>query len=166
MTTEEAEALEKLYRTTKDVRLRTRANHAASWGAAHDRSDHCCQRARSKPNGAKLAHVLDGQRYRRTQRSVHGRRLRRKSVRSRKSNCLPPSGVGLTAWDNPLQYGRGSRLSDSMAEHTGVRASYQMARLVRHPPWEIVLSRSQHTVSSPDRQVPGKKRRSKRRETG
>ena len=41
------------------------------------------------------------------------------------------------------------RLSDSMAEQTGIRASYETVRLVLKA-GEIVLSRPQHKVSSPD----------------
>lgn len=56
------------------------------------------------------------------------------------------------------------RLSDYMAEQTGIRASYETVRLVLKA-GEIVLSRPQHKVSSPDPEYLVKKRRSKRRET-
>jgi transposase len=57
------------------------------------------------------------------------------------------------------------RLSDYMAQQTGIRASYETVRLVRKA-GEIVLSRPQHKVSSPDPEYLVKKRRLKRRETG
>jgi len=57
------------------------------------------------------------------------------------------------------------RLSDYMAEQTGMRASYETVRLVLKA-GEIVLSRPQHKVSSPDPEYLLKKRRLKRRETG
>lgn len=41
------------------------------------------------------------------------------------------------------------RLADYMAEQTGIRASYETVRLVLKA-GEIVLSRPQHKVSSPD----------------
>lgn len=41
-TAAELEALENLYRTTKEVRLRTRVQMiSAFWGAADDRASHC-----------------------------------------------------------------------------------------------------------------------------
>jgi transposase len=54
------------------------------------------------------------------------------------------------------------RLADYMAEQTGIRASYETVRLVLKA-GEIVLSRPQHTISSPDPGYKVKKRRSKRR---
>ena len=41
------------------------------------------------------------------------------------------------------------RLADYMAEQTGIRASYETVRLLLKA-GEIVLSRPQHKVSSPD----------------
>jgi transposase len=57
------------------------------------------------------------------------------------------------------------RLADYMAEQTGIRASDETARQVLAR-GEIVLSRPQHTISSPDPEYLVKKRRLKRRETG
>jgi hypothetical protein len=57
------------------------------------------------------------------------------------------------------------RLSDYMAEQTGIRASYETVRLVLKA-GEIVLSRPQHKVSSPDPEYALKKRRSKKPVTG
>jgi hypothetical protein len=64
-----------------------------------------------------------------------------------------------------MRGGRGSRLSDYLAEHTGMRASYETVRQVLKA-GEIVLRRPQHTVSRPDPESLLKKRRLKRRETG
>jgi transposase len=65
-------------------------------------------------------------------------------------------GLELSLWT--LQ-----RLADYMAEHTGIRFSTETVRreLKRG---EIVLSRSQHTMSSPDPEYVVKKRRLKSRE--
>ena len=41
------------------------------------------------------------------------------------------------------------RLADDMAEHTGIRMGYETGRQVLKR-GEIVLSRPQHTISSPD----------------
>lgn len=57
------------------------------------------------------------------------------------------------------------RLADSMAEQTGIRASIETVRLILKA-GEIVLSRPQQKVSSPDPAYLVKKRRSKRRATG
>jgi transposase len=57
------------------------------------------------------------------------------------------------------------RLSDYMAQQTGIRASYEAVRLVLKA-GEIVLSGPQHKVSSPDPEYLLKTSRLKRRETG
>lgn len=57
------------------------------------------------------------------------------------------------------------RLSDYLAEQTGIRASYEAVRLLLKA-GGIVLSRPQHTISSPDPEYLLKKRRSKRCVTG
>jgi hypothetical protein len=56
------------------------------------------------------------------------------------------------------------RLADSMAEQTGIRASYETVRLLLKDR-EIVLSRPQHKISSPDPDYLVKKRRLKKQET-
>jgi transposase len=55
------------------------------------------------------------------------------------------------------------RLADYMAEQTGIRASYETVRQVLKA-GEIVLSRPQHKISSPDPDYLLKKRRLKRQE--
>lgn len=53
------------------------------------------------------------------------------------------------------------RLADHMAEQSGIRVEYESVRL--HLKAEgIVLSRPQHTITSPDPEYALKKRRSKR----
>lgn len=56
------------------------------------------------------------------------------------------------------------RLADYMAEQTGVRVSYETVRRVLKSV-DIVLSRPQHTISSPDPEYQVKKRRLKTPET-
>ena len=56
------------------------------------------------------------------------------------------------------------RLADYMVEETGIRVSPETVRLHLRKN-EIVLSRPQHKVSSPDPEYMVKKRRSKMRET-
>ena len=57
------------------------------------------------------------------------------------------------------------RLADYMAEQTGIRVEYETVR-VHLKATGIVLSRPQHTISSPDPEYALKKRRSKARATG
>jgi transposase len=56
------------------------------------------------------------------------------------------------------------RLADYMAEQTGIRLSYEAVRLYLKA-GDIVLSRPQHTISSPDPEYQVKKRRLKNNET-
>jgi len=56
------------------------------------------------------------------------------------------------------------RLADYMAEETGLRVSYETVRRELRKA-DIVLSRPQHTISSPDPEYKVKKRRSKTPET-
>lgn len=56
------------------------------------------------------------------------------------------------------------RLADYMAEETGLRVSYETVRRELGKA-DIVLSRPQHTISSPDPEYKVKKRRSKSPET-
>ena len=53
------------------------------------------------------------------------------------------------------------RLADYLADQTGVRVSYETVRRALAAA-EIVLSRPQHTISSPDPEYAAKKRRSRR----
>ncbi|MDP9410117.1 MAG: winged helix-turn-helix domain-containing protein [Actinomycetota bacterium] len=53
------------------------------------------------------------------------------------------------------------RLADYMAEQTGIRVEYEAVR-VHLKAAGIVLSRPQHTITSPDPEYALKKRRSKR----
>lgn len=56
------------------------------------------------------------------------------------------------------------RLADYMAEQTGIRVGYETVRQVLKR-GEIVLSRPQHTISSPDPEYKLQKRRLKRHVT-
>ncbi len=49
-----------------------------------------------------------------------------------------------------------ARLADSMAEHTGMRVEAETVRRHLHAA-DIVLSRPQHKISSPDPEYQGKK---------
>jgi transposase len=56
------------------------------------------------------------------------------------------------------------RLADYLAEQTSIRVGYETVRLYLKAA-DIVLSRPQHTISSPDPEYALKKRRLKRRAT-
>ena len=66
--------------------------------------------------------------------------------------------------DQPYSMWTLQRLSDYMAEQTGIRVSDETVRHILHR-GDIVLSRPQHKISSPDAEYELKKRRLKKRET-
>lgn len=67
--------------------------------------------------------------------------------------------------DQPYSLWTLQRLADYLAEETGIRVGYETVRLCLKAAG-IVLSRPQHKISSPDPQYLVKKRRSKTRVTG
>jgi hypothetical protein len=150
LTAEELEALEKLYRTTKDVRLRTRAQIVLLAGEQRMTAPAIAAIVREVSQTVRNWRVsLDARSASKDSKIGPCQGLHRKSLKSIKSKCWRLSGVGLAAWDNPIRCGHGSRLSDYMAEQTGIRASYETVRQVLKA-GEIVLSRPQHKISSPD----------------
>src|SRR5713226_7091130 len=108
LTAEELEALEKLYRTTKEVRLRTRAQIVLLAGEQRMTAPAIAAIVREVNQTVRnwlkrwMAEGIEGLK----DRPMPG--LRRKSMRNIKSNCWPPSGGGLAAWDNPIRCGRSS----------------------------------------------------------
>jgi transposase len=69
---------------------------------------------------------------------------------------LRPRSLGLPYWLWTL-----ARLADSMAEQTGIRVEAETVRRYLHEA-DIVLSRPQHKIRSPDPKYQVKKRRLKR----
>jgi transposase len=161
LSSEQLAALEELYRNTRDVRLRTRAQMvllaaeqcltAATIAEIVRSSEETVRRwlkrylaegvegLRDVPHpGAPLKVTAD-----------YKERLLR-AVRRR------PRSLGL-----PFSLWTLRRLADYMAEQTGIRVEGETVR--QHlKDAEIVLSRPQHTISSPDPEYALKKRRSKR----
>ncbi|HEU5380413.1 MAG TPA: helix-turn-helix domain-containing protein [Ktedonobacteraceae bacterium] len=165
LTAKELEALEKLYRTTKEVRLRTRAQMILLAG----------EQRMTAPAIAKIVREGD--------QTVRNwlKRWMAEGIEGLKDRPMPGPPPKITeeykelllatvrrrprSLGQPYSMWTLQRLSDYMAEQTSIRASYETVRLVLKA-GEIVLSRPQHKVSSPDPEYVLKKRRSKRRVTG
>lgn len=163
LTAEEVEALEQLYRSTKDVRQRTRAQMILLAG----------EQRMTAPAIAKIVREND--------QTVRNwlKRWMAEGIEGLKDRPMPgaPSKITkgyeeqllFTVRRRPRSLGQPysmwtlQRLADYLAEQTGIRASYETVRLLLKA-GEIVLSRPQHKISSPDPAYLVKKRRLKRQE--
>ncbi|HYQ82897.1 MAG TPA: helix-turn-helix domain-containing protein [Rubrobacter sp.] len=153
--------LEELYRSTRNVRLRTRAQMVLLAAERALTAREISEIVRASEETVRrwlkryLAEGVEGlhdepqpgaprrvtEEYR--EELIHAVRRRPRSL-----------GLPFSVWT--LQ-----RLADYMAESTGIRVSYETVRV--HLKAEgIVLSRPQHTITSPDPEYALKKRRSKR----
>jgi transposase len=160
LTAEELAAVDTLYRTTRAVRLRTRAQIvllageqrlAAPTIAAIVREDEetvrrWLKRYRAEGSAGLQDRPMPGAPGKVTPAY---REALLAAVRRR------PRSLGL-----PYSLWTLRRLADYLAEQTGLRVSYETVRRVLAAA-EIVLSRPQHTISSPDPAYAVKKRRSK-----
>ncbi|MFC1959659.1 helix-turn-helix domain-containing protein [Chloroflexota bacterium] len=160
---EQIEALEKLYHTTKDVRLRTRTQMILL--------------ATEKQLVAReIAEIVreDEQTVRRWMKrymaeGVEGLKdaprpgARPKVTLAYEVELLRVVRLRPRSMDLEFSLWTLQRLADYMAETTGIRVSSETVRqhLAKH---DIVLSRPQHKISSPDPEYEVKKRRLKRRE--
>jgi transposase len=158
---EQLAELEKLYRTTRNVRLRTRAQMVLLAAERHLTAAQIAEIVRASEETVRrwlkryLAEGVEGVRDepqpgapRRVteeylERMIHAVRRRPRSL-----------GMPFSLWT--LQ-----RLADYMAGSTGIRVTYETVR-VHLKAAGIVLSRPQHTITSPDPEYALKKRRSKR----
>lgn len=156
-----AAALETLYRTTRDVRLRTRAQMVLPAGERRLTAPAIARSVREDDRTARtwlkrwLAEGIAGLKDRPmpggpTKRTPAYRERPLAAVRQRPRSLGQPYAL----WT--LQ-----RLADYLAEATGIRVAYETVRVALKA-GEIVLSRPQHTVSSPDPAYQLKKRRSRR----
>lgn len=158
---EQLTELEELYRSTRKVRLRTRAQMILLAAEQCLTAAQISEIVRASEETVRrwlkryLAEGVEGlhdepqpgaprrvtEEYR--ERMIHAVRRRPRSL-----------GLPFSLWT--LQ-----RLADYMAESTGIRVTYETVRV--HLKAEgIVLSRPQHTITSPDPEYALKKRRSKR----
>ena len=158
---EELEAIETLYRTTRQVRLRTRAQIVLLAG----------EQRLAAPAIARIVRE-DEQTVRRWLK-----RYLAEGVEGLKDRPMPGAPGKVTpayqeqllaavrrrprSLGQPYSLWTLRRLADYLAERTGLRVSHETVRRVLAAA-EIVLSRPQHTISSPDPEYAGIKRRSRR----
>jgi len=162
---EQLAQLEELYRSTRNVRLRTRAQMVLLAAERRLSAAQIAEIVRASEETVRrwlkryLAEGVEGLRdephpgaprkvteeYR--EGLIHAVRRRPRSL-----------GLPFSLWT--LQ-----RLADYMAEQTGIRVTYDESVRAHLKAAGIVLSRPQHTITSPDPEYALKKRRSKRPET-
>ncbi len=160
-TAEELEALERLYRTTRDVRLRTRAQIVLL-------------AAEQRLTAAAIAKIV-----REDDQTVRNwlKRYLAEGIEGLKDRPMPGAPPKVTkayaeqllsvvrrrprSLEQPYSMWTLQRLADYMAEQTGMRVSYETVRKLLKD-GEIVLSRPQHKINSPDPEYLVKKRRLKR----
>jgi transposase len=158
---EQLDALHTLYRTTKDVRVRTRTQMillAAEQGMTAPQIARivreCDQTVRNwfkRYSAEGIEGLKDAPRS-----GAPGKVTRAYVAQLLEVIRVRPRGLGL-----PYSMWTLARLADYLAEQTGIRVEAETVRMHLKAA-EIVLSRPQHTISSPDPEYHVKKRRSKR----
>ncbi len=161
LTPERLTELEDLYRTTREARLRTRAQMVLLAAEHRLVAEEIAGIVRASEETVRrwlkryLAEGVEGLRdvpHPGAPRKVTAEYCERliHAVRRR------PRSLGL-----PFSLWTLRRLADHMAEQTGIRVEFETVRL-HLKAQGIVLSRPQHTIASPDPEYALKKRRSKR----
>jgi transposase len=165
LTVEQIAALERLYRTTRDARVKIRAQmillmaeqQLVSWQVAEivRETDQTVRKWLKRYLAEGLEGLRDAPRPGMPPKVTPGyKALLLEVVRQR------PRSLGL-----PFSLWTRQRLADYLAEETGIRID--MTSVGRHlRAAGIVLSRPQHKISSPDPEYVVKKRRLKKREMG
>jgi transposase len=160
-TEEQLTALDELYRTTREVRLRTRAQMVLLAVEQHLTAPAIAAIVREDDQTVRrwlkrwVAEGIEGLR----DRPMPGPPP--KITEEYQEHLLAVVRRRPRSLEQPYSMWTLRRLSDYMAEQTGIRASYETVRLVLKA-GDIVLSRPQHTISSPDPEYKVKKRRLKR----
>lgn len=160
---EQLAELEELYRTTRDARLRTRSQMVLLAAERRLVAEEIAEIVRSSEETVRrwlkryLAEGVEGLRD-----APHPGAPRKVSAEYREGLIHAvrrrPRSLGL-----PFSLWTLRRLADYMAEQTGIRVEYETVRV--HLKAEgIVLSRPQHTITSPDPEYALKKRRSRKHE--
>ena len=164
LTAEEVEALDTLYRSTKDVRVRTRAQIILLAGEQRMRASTITKIVRC--DDQTVGNWFKGW----TAEGIEGLKDRPMPERPAKVTKTYKEQVLLAVRRRPRALGQPysmwtyQRVADYMGEQTGLRVSYETVRRVLAAQG-IVLWRPQHKVSSPDPEYLLKKRRLKTRET-
>jgi transposase len=158
LTAEEVDALSTLYRTTREVRLRTRAQIVLLAG----------EQRLTAPAIARIVREDEEtvrrwlKRYR--AEGIEGLKDRPMPMRTTRTTPAYREQLLAAVRQRPRSLGQPyslwtlQRLADFLAERTGIRVSYETVRTLLKA-GGIVLSRPQHTVSSPDPEYAVKKRR-------
>ncbi len=158
---EQLAELETLYRTTRDARLRTRSQMVLLAAERRLVAEEIAGIVRTSEETVRrwlkryLAEGVEGLRdvpHPGAPRKVTDE-YRERLVQAVRRH---PRSLGL-----PFSLWTLRRLADHMAEQTGIRVEYETVRL-HLKARGIVLSRPQHTITSPDPEYALKKRRSKR----
>ena len=164
LTTEELAELDELYHRTKDVRVRSRAQMillgaeekmtAPQIAKIVRRNDQTVRRWIKRFNAEGCSGLSDEPKSGPPRRVTDSYRERLLVVVRRRPRSL----------EQPYSLWTLQRLVDFMAEETGLRFSTETVRLILKAN-DIVISRPQHKVSSPDPEYEVKKRRLKSSET-
>ena len=164
LTTEELTQLDISYRRTKNVRVRTRAQMillgaeekitAPQIAKIVRQNDQTVRRWIKRFNAEGVTGLSDEPKSGAPKQVTEVYRERLLIVVRRRPRSL----------DQPYSLWTLQRLVDFMAEETGLRFSTETVRLILKAN-DIVISRPQHKVSSPDPEYEVKKRRSKTNET-
>jgi transposase len=163
LSNEAIQELDELYRTTKDVRVRTRAQMVLLSGEQGWVADEIAVLVRQNDQTVRLwlkryqAEGIAGL-YDDPRSGAPGKVNQSYKEKLIQTVRQRPRSLGL-----PYSLWTSQRLADYMAEETGIRVH---EKTVRHhlKAEEIVLSRPQHKISSPDPEYQLKKRRLKRSE--
>jgi transposase len=160
----EYEELEKLYQKTKDVRLRSRAQMillaveqkyvARQITEIVRKNDQSVRTWIKRFNAEGINGLYDMPRPGTPKKVTKEYRRRLLEIVRRRPRTI----------EQPYSMWTLARLADFMAEETGLRVSTETVRRVLKS-GDIVLSRPQHTISSPDPEYKVKKRRLKKPET-
>lgn len=162
-TAEELDALENLYRTTKEVRLRTRAQMILLAGEQRMTVPAIAKVVRETDQTVRnwlkryLAEGIEGLKDR------PGGGAPAKVTKAYEEQLLAAVRLRPRSLGQPYSMWTLQRLAEYMAEQTGIRVGYETVRQVLLA-GEMVLSRPQHKISSPDPAYEVKKRRLKRQE--
>jgi transposase len=159
-TPEQLEVLEEVYRTTKDVRLRSRAQMILLAAEKGWTARIISEVVRCDENTVRLwlkRYLAEG---------IEGLKdeprpgITPKVTPQYEEKLLAAVRVRPRSLDLPFSTWTLQRLADYLAEETGIRVKAETVRL-HLAKREIVLSRPQHRISSPDPEYAVKKRRSK-----